>query len=94
MVVKSQRTGPPKSPKHSGLGIIVICPDVIIFQFPIYLEPLAPRQTNISGNVTRLDPWFQIYGERTEDEGPKIFECYPHRHSTCQEAMPQKEMSI
>ena len=39
-----------------------------IFQFPTYLEPLAPRQANISGNETR--PLVNhIYRERTEDEG-------------------------
>ena len=33
---------------------------------PIYLEPVAPRQANISGKDRH--PWFQIYRE-LEDEG-------------------------
>ena len=38
----------------------------LIFQFPIYLKPLAPRQANISGNDRPLI--FQIYRE-LKDEG-------------------------
>ncbi len=43
--------------------------ETLIFQFPIYLEPLPPRQ-GISGNDFIIDPWWtKIYGERKEDEG-------------------------
>ena len=36
----------------------------VIFQFPIYLEPLAKPIYQ----VTRLEPWFQTYGELEDEE--------------------------
>ena len=39
--------------------------ECLIFQFPIYLEPVAPK---LPIDQVTIDPWFQIYRE-LEDEG-------------------------